>query len=315
VKAALLIVLGLVAPALARAAEVTVVLEPARTPALVAAIARVPAELTAAGFALSADCAPALDPGCTQAWPRGARAVAGVAFAWATDGLAIEARVARADRHTVRLETLVTGGSAPEPSVVAVRTAELVRAGVLAVLREPEVTARAPALGLSLTVGPALVESVSGLGGAVGLSLAAALTWRQAWYAGVWGLPTLASSAITVEGTARIRHDLLGVELGRRWRPTPVIRASIGAGGGVYHLTVRGQDDVAPLVPASDSLWTPFLAAGGGVGVALGPGWALLLEGRAAFTRTAGLVRVGASEAGRSGRPLLVAVLAISYAP
>jgi hypothetical protein len=117
---------------------VTVVVAAPKTPALVTATGRVAAELTAAGYLLSSQCAPALDEGCAQAWPTGAPALAAVAFAWATEGLAIEARVARADRRTVRLETLVSGTPAPEPSVVAVRTAELVRAGVLAVMRDPE---------------------------------------------------------------------------------------------------------------------------------------------------------------------------------
>jgi len=305
-------------PSLARAdGPVTVVVAAPKTPALLAATGRVAAELTAAGYRLSSECAPALDDGCGQPWPSGAPALAAVGFAWATEGLAIEARVARADRRTVRLETLVSGTPAPEPSVVAVRTAELVRAGLLAVMRDsPTVAAvaaaparRSPDFFVSL--GPGLVQSVSGLGSAVGPSLRAGVGWR-ALFAAAWVLsPTLARPLETAQGKAELRSDLLGAELGGRWR-LGLVQPSLTAGGGAYHLRVRGKD-VAPLFATTGTLWTPFLSAGAGLGLALSPRWALHADLRAAFVRRSALVRVGGEEAGRTGWPLLVAALALAY--
>lgn len=295
---------------------VTVVVTAPRTPALVTATGRVAAELTAAGYRLSSQCAPALDEGCAQTWPPGAPALAAVAFAWATEGLAIEARVARADRRTVRLETLVSGTPAPEPSVVAVRTAELVRAGVLAVMRDPErleITAPAPRAGprFVVAVGPGLVQSVAGLGSAVGPSLRAGISGRR-WFGAAWVLaPTLAPALDTGEGKAELRSDLLGAELGLRW-PLALVEPAIGVGGGLYHLRVRGKD-VDPLTPASNSLWTPFLSAVAGVGLPFSAHWSLQIDLRAAFVRRSALVRVGDSEAGQTGWPLLVAAVALGY--
>jgi hypothetical protein len=297
---------------------VTVVVETPKTPALVAATGRVAAELTAAGYRLSSECAPGLDEGCAQDWPRGAPALAAVGFAWATDGLAIEARVARADRRTVRLETLVSGIPVPEPSVVAVRTAELVRAGVLAVMREAQpvaslAAAPSPSRGADLFValGPGLIQSVSGLGSAVGPSLRAGAGWR--WlFAAAWVVaPALAPALDTAEGKAELRSDLLGGELGMRGRPG-VLQPSLSAGAGVYHLRVRGKD-VAPLTATTRTLWTPFLSAGAGLAVPLAARWAVRADLRAAFVRRSALVRVGESEAGRTGWPLLVAAIALEY--
>jgi len=313
------ILLSLLAlPSLAWAeGPVTVVVETPRTPALVAATGRVAAELTAAGYRLSSDCAPALHDGCAQDWPAGAPALAAVGFAWATDGLAIEARVARADRRTVRLETLVAGTPAPEPSVVAVRTAELVRAGVLAVMRDgrPAAVAVAPArpvrADLFVSLGPGLVQSVSGLGSGLGPSLRAGLGWRH-WFAAAWVLAPAFSPALdTAQGKAELRSDLLGGELGARWR-LAALHPSLSAGGGAYHLRVRGKD-VAPLTPATGTLWTPFLSAGAGLGIPLSAPWTLRADLRAAFVRRSALVRVGETEAGRTGWPLLVAAIALEY--
>jgi hypothetical protein len=307
-------------PSLARAeGPVTVVVEEPRTPALVTATGRVAAELTAAGYRLSSDCAPALHEGCRQAWPEGAPALAAVGFAWATDGLAIEARVARADRRTVRLEALVAGVPAPEPSVVAVRTAELVRAGVLAVMREspPVLAATAPSPrespGVFVSLGPGLIQSVSGLGSAVGPSLRAGIGRGHA-LAALWVVAPAWSPALdTAEGKAELRSYLFGGELGARWR-LQRLRPALAAGGGLYHLRVRGRD-VEPLTPSTRTLWTPFLAGGAGLGLALSPRWAVRADLRAAFVRRSALVRVGDSEAGRTGWPLLVAAIALEYGP
>jgi hypothetical protein len=293
---------------------VTVVIDAPRTPALQAATTRVAAELTAAGYRLSADCAPTLDPSCGRAWPAGARAVAGVGFAWASDGLAIEARVARPDRRTVRLEALVAGTPVPEPSVVAVRAAELVRAGVLAVLREPEPPAiTRPGAGFFVAVGPGLLQSVRGLGTGFGPSLRGGLTWRGSWFAAAWMVPSLGRSTLTPDGSAGLRDDLLGGELGWRWRVSPVIQPAFALGAGAYHLRVAGQQ-VAPLSPATATLWTPFLSAGAGVAFPLSAHWEIQADLRAAFTHRAAAVHVGASEAGRTGWPVLAASLAVGYA-
>jgi hypothetical protein len=294
---------------------VTVVVAEPRTPALITATGRVAAELTAAGYRLSSECAPALDDGCAQPWPAGAPALAAVAFAWATEGLAIEARVARADRRTVRLEALVSGTPAPEPSVVAVRTAELVRAGLLAVMRDsPAIAAPAPARrapDFFVSLGPGLIQSVSGLGSAVGPALRAG-AGRGSFFAAGWVLgPTLARPLETDQGKAELRSELLGGELGLRWRPGRW-QPSFTAGGGVHHLRVHGKD-VAPLAAATGTLWTPFLSAGAGLGVALSPRWALQADLRAAFVRRSALVRVADVEAGRTGWPLLVAAIALAY--
>jgi hypothetical protein len=315
-----LLLLLLALPSLARAdGPVTVVVEAPRTPALVVATGRVAAELVAAGYRLSSECAPALDDGCAQAWPAGAPALAAVNFAWATDGLAIEARVARADRRTVRLETLVSGIPTPEPSVVAVRTAELVRAGVLAVMRDPPAAAvvaaapvRPPAPGFFVALGPGLVQSLGGLGSAVGPSLRAGITWRGSWFGAAWVVaPALAAPLETDQGKAELRSEILGGELGGRWR-LPLLQPSLTAGGGVYHLRVRGRD-VAPLEAATGSLWTPFVSAGAGVAFPLSVHWALQADLRAALVRRSALVRVGGTEAGRAGWPLLVAAIALQY--
>jgi hypothetical protein len=315
-----ILLLLLALPSLAWAdGPITVVVRSPGTPALIAATGRVAAELTAAGYRLSTDCAPALHEGCAQEWPAGAPALAAVDFAWATQGLAIEARVARADRRTVRLETLVWGTPAPEPSVVAVRTAELVRAGVLAVMREPAPAAavvaapsRPVGAGFFVALGPGLVQSVSGLGSAVGPSLRAGLTWRGSWFAAGWLVaPALAAALDTDQGQAELRTDLFGGELGGRWRLAG-LRPSLTAGGGAYHLRVRGKD-VAPLIAETRTLWTPFVSAGAGLGLPLSARWAVQADLRAAFVRRSALVRVAETEAGRTGWPLLVAAIALEY--
>jgi hypothetical protein len=124
--------------------------------------------------------------------------------------------------------------------------------------------------------------------------------------------PTLTATVDTAEGSADLRGDALGGELGRRWRLGERLQASATLGGGAYHLRVRGAE-VAPLVSTTSALWTPFLSAGGGVAVTLAPHWVLHADVRAAVTRRAPVVRVGETEAGRSGWPLLVAGLAVGY--
>jgi hypothetical protein len=315
----------LLAAALPASAEepATVFLARVQAPALEEVTRRVAPELTAAGYRVAFEgCPPALDPACTRPWPTGTSAVAAVDFAWAGEALAIEARVARPDRPVVRLGTLVTGRPSTEATVVAVRTTELVRAGVLALLRAPA-PAAAPALqaraaaevaapGFFVALGPGLVQSVAGLGSAVGPAFRAGGSWRD-WFAAAWVVaPTLAPAATTPEGSAELRSDIAGAELGRRWRLGPRLSPEVMLGGGAYHLRVRGKE-VSPLAPATSAIWTPFLAAGGGLGVTLSPHWAVQAELRAAVTRRAPVVRVGDSEAGRTGWPLLVAGVALAY--
>jgi hypothetical protein len=293
-------------------AAVTVVIAPPATPALQAATRVVAAELTSAGYRLSQDCAPAVDPGCGASWPDGARAVAGLGFTWASDGLAIEARVVGRDRRSVRLEALVAGAPVPEPAVVAVRATELVRAGVLAVLRGPEPPAELEKRGFFVALGPGLLQSVGGLGGGFGPSLRAGLTWRGSWFAGAWLVPSLGRSASTPDGSAQVRDDLLGGELGWRWRVSPVIQPALAVGAGAYHLRVVGKE-VAPLSPAAATFWTPFLSAGAGAVLPLSAHWELEADLRAAFTHRAAAVHVGASEAGHTGWPVLAASVAVGY--
>jgi hypothetical protein len=299
----------------------TVFMARVQPPALQEATRRVGPELTAAGYRVSLEgCAVGLDEGCQQEWPPGAPAIAAVAFKWAGAALAIEARVARADRRTVRLETLVTAAPAPEPALVAVRTAELVRAGVLAVMHGPEAEVRAassetarPTVGFVVALGPGLVQSVRGLGSAVGPSLRIGLTWRSTLVVSAWAIsPTLTRSVRTAEGRAELRDDIAGAELGWRWRAGARLQPAVALGGGAYHLRVRGAD-VAPLAPTTSALWTPFLSGAVALAFALDAHWAIATELRTAITRRAPVVRVGDSEAGRTGWPVLVAGLVLEY--
>ena len=79
------------------------------------------------------------------------------------------------------------------------------------------------------------------------------------------------------------------------------------------HTPVPGEVPVR--VGGVHPLWTPFLAGGAGLGLALSPRWAVRADLRAAFVRRSALVRVGDSEAGRTGWPLLVAAIALEYGP
>jgi hypothetical protein len=93
-----------------------------------------------------------------------------------------------------------------------------------------------------------------------------------------------------------------------------MVEPAIGVGGGLYHLRVRGKEVTAPLTAATNSLWTPFLSAGAGLGLPFSAHWSLQIDVRAAFVRRSALVRVGDSEAGQAGWPLLVAAVALGYA-
>jgi hypothetical protein len=321
---------ALAAPPAAEPGPVTVVLAKAEAePSLREAILRVTAELSAAGFRVaSGGCAPGLNAGCQRPWPENARAVAAVDFAWSAGSLAIETRVARAENgRAVRLETVVAGTPAPEPSVVAVRTTELVRAGVLAATRGDTagVGASAGAPGargagagagagssVFVELGPALVQS--GLGSAWGLSLCAGLGWRD-WFAAGWlALPALGGEVSAAAGKAELRNEIAGLELGRRWRVGGRARPFVALGGGAYHLRVSGKD-VEPFAPATEGLITPFAAAGAGLGMRVARHWELQADLRAVFLKTTPLVRIGAEEAARAGRPVLVAGVGVGFHP
>jgi hypothetical protein len=126
--------------------------------------------------------------------------------------------------------------------------------------------------------------------------------------------PTLAPELRTGAGTATLRQELAGAELGWRWRAGATFRPALAVGGGLHHVAVAGKE-VAPLSAASDALWTPFVAGGAGLTLRLRPGGHLALQAdvRAALVRRSARVRIGDTEAGRTGWPLLVAVVGLAY--
>jgi hypothetical protein len=216
-----------------------VVIAPAETePSLREAILRVTAELTAAGFRVAAgSCAPGLECRLPAALARTRGRWPPVDFAWSAGSLAIETGWrAPPTGGPCASRTVVAGTPAPEPSVVAVRTTELVRAGVLAATRGRGPSRgqrpRAPGgiafrrrgrRGIFVGVGPALVHS--GLGTGWGFSLRAGYEWSAAWFAAGWlAMPAFGGDVSTAVGKAELRSEIGGIEAGRRWLPGRRVR-------------------------------------------------------------------------------------------
>jgi hypothetical protein len=345
--AALLALLAAFWAETSRAAVRTVALvrAPAADEVLSEAATRLRAELVAQGFdveELIAD--EGTDPeeqvassGITPA------PVATIAVVDSDGAAAADLWVADADTHeTVRRHVEATGVARPRaPSVLAVRTVELLRASLLeaAPPRPKEATAEpapraAPRAGsvtdrhreaannppgsdslrFSGELGAAMIY------GARGISPAFAPLLRLGAATRTWGgrlnvvAPAFGAEASAADGRAVLREELATLDATVTWPKTGAVALVGSAGGGVYHWHVKGEGN-APNVGHDAERWGALAEIGVGGLLRLSPHYGFLLDAQALFLAPPRVVRIVDVDAGKSGQPTLCASVGFWVAP
>lgn len=324
-------------PSSARRGRVVILVAAGQDELLREAATRLGAELGAAGFEVAQ-----LDPGAPDpAAPpvdlaRAARdrgAVAAVRLDRSGDGVGAALWLERDGGADPATHT-IAGQGAAAPSVVAVRTVELLEASRIAAAETPPRPAPPPgaaAPGAPLAGRPPLLRGLgveAGLfvlhGGGVGpaagpslrLSLGAPLAGRgeevvaaRITLAGPAFAPELAGAA----GALSVRQELGMAEavfaLGATGPVVPLLSAGVGA----YHLHAEG-DPAPPYVPASGDVWAVIAGAGTGLGFRLGARWTAVLDLQVLFTEPRPVLQLAGERLGAPGRPSFGGFLGVAAA-
>jgi hypothetical protein len=107
-------------------------------------------------------------------------------------------------------------------------------------------------------------------------------------------------------GTAALAQSIGTLEAMRSFRLGGHVQLFASAGAGVYRLHVTGTGTGGAEGTVSTSL-SALAIAGAGVALPLGAHFALLAEGQALVTAPSPVVRIAGFEAGRTGRPSVLA--------
>lgn len=285
---------------------------------------RLRAELDAAGFDVEELVAEAAidpeEPVNTGGLPRAPRATVVVS---GEDGVAsVDIWVPDPKTHEMAVRHVEVPPVARQraPSVLAVRTVELLRATLLvpaAIERPPAKPRPKPALSdeeprererRALRAGGEVGAAM--LYGGHGISPAFGPLLRFRLGNATWGgrlnvvAPAFGAEARGAGGSATIRQELLSLDATLTWPSAGTFAVVASAGGGGYHWHIGG-DAVAPNVGHEAERWGGLLEAGAGALARFGAHLGLLLDAQAMWLAPPLVVRIAGAEAGRSGEPTL----------
>jgi hypothetical protein len=315
--------------ALARARGETVALvHPAASDDVVSEIAtRLRAELDAAGFDVEElvattriDPEEPVDTGDLETAPRATVVVSG------EDGVAsVDIWVPDPKTHEMAVRHVESPPVARQraPSVLAVRTVELLRAALLG--PAPSDTTPKPApkptpkddgrerrarsrLAFGGEIGAAMLYGGHGVSPAFAPSLRLLVGNRT------WGgrlnvvAPAFGAEASARGGKASIRQETLSLDATVTWPAEGSVAVVASAGGGGYHWRVSGQG-VAPNLGHEADRWGGIAEAGAGALLRFGAHLGLLLDAQALWLAPPLIVRVAGVDAGKSGQPTLCTTL------
>ncbi len=285
---------------------------------------RLHAELDAAGFDVEELVAvTAMDPEepvNTDDLPRTPRATIVVTGEDGVASVDIWVPDARTHEMAVRHVEVPPVARQRAPSVLAVRTVELLRATLLgppasdAASGKPEPKA-APSdvdgrgrerrrLRFGGELGAAMLY------GGHGIAPAFAPLLRLQMGTSTWGgrlnvvAPAFGAEARAAGGDAKIRQEQLSLDATVTWPAEGTFAVVGSAGGGGYHWHVSGTG-VAPNVGHDAERWGGVVQAGAGALARFGARFGLLLDAEALWLAPPLVVRVAGAEAGKSGQPTL----------
>jgi hypothetical protein len=287
---------------------------------------RLRAELDAAGFDVEELVASAPadleEPVATGGLPRTPRATVVVS---GEDGIAsVDIWVPDQKTHELAVRHVEAPPVARQraPSVLAVRTVELLRAALLgpaaseAASRKPAPKPTPPKVDAA---GPERrrVELGGEIGAAMlygghGISPAFAPMVRLQIGNGTWGgrlnvvAPAFGAEARAQGGKAVLRQELLSLDATVTWPAEGTFAVVAAAGGGGYHWHVSGEG-VAPNVGHDADRWGAVAQAGAGALLRLGAHLGFMLDAQALWLAPPLVVRVAGVDAGKSGEPTLSA--------
>jgi hypothetical protein len=233
-----------------------------------------------------------------------------------------------------RIQHVEMSRSGPESSsVLAVRAIEILRASVLAGLLDrrsgalepsatqcpacPEVvataddTARPSARRFGFELGPSILGSFQGLGASVGPVLRMSYSVKRdlalrATASAFGTRPTLNGP----DGQAIVDQELGFLELAVRMAPWSKGAVHFVIGLGTYRVGVHGVA-TPPAEPTQNGLWTGAVEAGVGVNAFVSRFIAVGFEVDALVTYPYPMIRIGTYDAGRTGRPTILAALSV----
>jgi hypothetical protein len=295
------------------------------------ALARVHGELTAAGFQVSVlpqdptlDVRSALETVARELDPIAAFAIVRAAGAdtaeiWVSDRIAGKSVI-----QSVRLDTAGTPGEPSRSVVLAVQAVELLKASLaqywLASMRRaqpaPEIRAAHEAAPGTYAIAGVGVEAGIGWLDSIGAVSAAWQAMVRASYGGVRGWAVRVTggglgrdaSVQAAEGSALIRQEIVALEILRGFRPGRRIQLVATVGAGAYHARVTGSGSGAQShVDHVTSTWSALVLAGGGVVVPIVAHLSFAVDAQIGMTWPDNLIRIAGVEAGRTGRPALLA--------
>jgi hypothetical protein len=289
---------------------------------------RIRAELDAAGFDVEElvattriDPEEPVDTGDLAAAPRATIVVSGEdgvvsVDIWVTDSRTHELGVRHVEAPPVARQRA--------PSVLAVRTVELLRAAMLVSTATEAVPSKPPEktppkedeaesrarnrVAIGGEIGAAMLY------GGHGISPAFAPFVRFLLGNRTWGgrlnvvAPAFGSEASAAGGKASVRQELLSLDATVTWPAEGTFAVVASAGGGGYHWHISGQG-VAPNVGHDVDRWGGVAEAGAGALLRFGAHLGLLVDAQALWLAPPLVVRVAGVDAGRSGQPTLCTTL------
>jgi len=293
------------------------------------AVARVRGELTAAGFDVSElgqtpalDVRTALETVGRELDPIGAfaivRAPAGnTAEIWVCDRMAGKSVI-----QSVRLDSDSKPGEPSRAVVLAVQAVELLKASLaqywLASVRRssrPAAGVIAPppppshvTAGLGVEAGVGWLDSVGAVTAVWQPLVRASYGSARGWGARVT-IAGLGQDAVlrAPAGSATIRQQLGAIELRVGLRAGKAIQLVVSAGAGAYNARVSGEGSGSQNYNNNvRTLWSALGIAGGGVVIPILPHLSLAGDAQIGLTWPDNLIRIVGTEAGRTGRPLLL---------
>jgi hypothetical protein len=210
------------------------------------------------------------------------------------------------------------------PSVLAVRTVELLRAALLGPVASetqakpaPKVVApkdgatedrRLTRVAAGGELGAAMVYAGHGISPAFA-PVVRVLVGNRTWSGRLNVVaPAFGAEASAQGGKANIRQDMLSLDATVTWPAEGTFAVVASAGGGGYHWRVSGQG-VAPNVGHDADRWGGVVEAGAGALLRFGAHLGLLLDAQALWLAPPLIVRVAGADAGKSGQPTLCTTL------
>lgn len=207
------------------------------------------------------------------------------------------------------------------PTVLAVRTTELLRASLLEATVDPPVNPaprppvpavvarwmapprRALLADWSVDLGAEVLVS-PGLGANVLPALRVGRGLYRSLALRLYGAATVAPSVSrTAVGEASLDQEILGADLAYALFADRVVAPTISLGAGVYHLGLTGRTTTAPYEGASSSRWTALLRGGLGVAFRMNARVSVLVDADVVVTLPAERVRIADEVIGTVGAP------------